>query len=156
MALCAIAIIWSMSPNLPPMPAKDRYHNTVKTALIKDGWTITHDPLTLRISTKKLYIDLGAERLIAAERDTQKIAVEVKSFTRASDMKDLQEALGQFVLYATLLNRYDPERIVYLAIPEVVRQAVFEEEVGQTLLEEKLVRLISFDPDREVLMQWIP
>jgi hypothetical protein len=26
------------------MPAKDTYHNAVENALIKDGWTITHDP----------------------------------------------------------------------------------------------------------------
>ena len=81
------------------MPAKDIYHDTVKTALIKDGWTITHDPLTIRLARKRLYVDLGAERLIAAQRDTEQIAVEVKSFTRASDMKDLEDALGQFVLY---------------------------------------------------------
>jgi hypothetical protein len=46
------------------MPAKDHYHETVKNALIKDGWTITHDPLILRLSKKKLYIDLGAEQLL--------------------------------------------------------------------------------------------
>jgi XisH protein len=138
------------------MPAKDLYHDTVKAALIKDGWKITHDPLTLRLSVKKLYIDLGAERLIGADRDEQKIAVEVKSFTRASDMKDLEEALGQFVLYATLLNRYEPDRILYLAVPEAVRQSVFEEEVGQTLLEENLIRLVSFDPNQEELIQWMP
>ncbi len=28
------------------MPAKDIYHNEVKNALIKDGWTITDDPFT--------------------------------------------------------------------------------------------------------------
>ena len=96
------------------MPAKDIYHDTVKAALIKDGWTITHDPLTIRLTRKNLYVDLGAERLIAAQRDTERIAVEVKSFTRASDMKDLEDALGQFVLYTHLLARYDPERRLYL------------------------------------------
>ncbi len=29
--------------------AKDIYHNVVKTALEKDGWTITNDPLTLKV-----------------------------------------------------------------------------------------------------------
>jgi len=29
------------------MPRKDIYHDTVKRALIKDGWTITHDQFTL-------------------------------------------------------------------------------------------------------------
>jgi hypothetical protein len=63
------------------MPAKDIYHEVVKNALIKDGWQITHDPLLIRLTKKKLYVDLGAERLIAAERNTEKIAVEIKSFT---------------------------------------------------------------------------
>lgn len=30
------------------MPAFDRFHQAVKNALAKDGWTITHDPLHLR------------------------------------------------------------------------------------------------------------
>ena len=83
------------------MPAKDLYHDNVKNALVKDDWKITHDPLRIRLTRgKNLFVDLGAERLLAAERGIEKIAVEVKSFTRPSDMKDLEEAVGQFVLYA--------------------------------------------------------
>ena len=75
------------------MPAKDIYHETVKNAMIKAGWTITHDPYRIRLTKgKNLFIDLGAEQLIAATKDTEKIAVEIKSFRRASDMKDLEEA----------------------------------------------------------------
>ena len=37
------------------MPAKDIYHDQVKTALVKDGWTITHDPLLIRLTKKKLW-----------------------------------------------------------------------------------------------------
>lgn len=137
------------------MPAKDIYHDTVKTALIKDGWTITHDPLTLRLTRKKLYIDLGAERLIAAERGSQQIAVEVKSFTRASDIKDLEDALGQFVLYDRLLARYDPERRLYLAVSEAVYESVFKDEAGEILLQEGVLRLITFNADQEEITQWI-
>lgn len=57
------------------MPAKDLYHDTVCTALIKDGWTITDDPLILKIGECSAFVDLGAEKLIAAERDYEKIAV---------------------------------------------------------------------------------
>ncbi|MCU0549126.1 MAG: XisH family protein [Leptolyngbya sp. Prado105] len=138
------------------MPAKDIYHDTVKAALIKDGWTITHDPLTLRLTRKKLYIDLGAERLIAAQRDTEQIAVEVKSFTRASDMKDLEDALGQFVLYTHLLSRYDPNRKLYLAVTDSVYQSVFEEEAGEILLQDGVIRLITFNAKQEEIVQWIP
>ncbi len=31
------------------MPAKDIYHETVKNAMLKAGWTITHDPYHLRL-----------------------------------------------------------------------------------------------------------
>ena len=138
------------------MPAKDIYHQTVKIALVKDGWTITHDPYRIRLARgKNLFVDLGAERLIAADRDTEKIAVEIKSFTRASDMKDLEDALGQFVLYARLLIRYAPERTLYLAVTEEIRKTVFEEEAGQILIEDGIIRLITFDPTQEVIVRWI-
>ena len=62
------------------MPAKDRYHDAVKAALIKDGWTITHDPYRIEFGTDNLYADLAAERaVVAAERDVEKIAVEIGS-----------------------------------------------------------------------------
>jgi hypothetical protein len=66
------------------MSAKDRFHDTVKSALIKEGWTITHDPLYLDFDSTRIQIDLAGERLIAAERGLEKIAVEVKSFLAAS------------------------------------------------------------------------
>lgn len=76
------------------MPAKDIYHDVVKQTLIKDGWTITDDPLRLRWTKRNIYIDLGAERIIGAERSEHRIAVEVKSFTSASEVADLEQALG--------------------------------------------------------------
>jgi hypothetical protein len=62
------------------MPAQDIYHDNVKNALIKDGWTITHDPYTLTFGQKDVFVDLGAERIIAAAKGSEKIAVEIKSF----------------------------------------------------------------------------
>ena len=47
------------------MPQYDMYHDTVKRALQKDGWTITHDPFILRYGRKRVYADLGAEQLIS-------------------------------------------------------------------------------------------
>jgi hypothetical protein len=138
------------------MPAKDTYHQAVKTALIHDGWLITHDPLRLRLARgKNLFVDLGAERLIGAERGGEKIAVEIKSFKRASDMKDLEEALGQYVLYERLLLRHATDRTLYLAVTEEVRKSVFEEEAGQVLLEDGILRLVTFDPIKEVIVRWI-
>jgi hypothetical protein len=137
------------------MPAKDIFHDCVKNALIKAGWVITHDPLRIRLTRKNLFVDLGAEQLIAADCGSIKIAIEIKSFTRASDIKDLEDALGQFILYERLLIRYEPERKLYLAVADSVYKTVFEGEAGQILLEDKLIRLLTFDPKEEVITQWI-
>ncbi|MBW4585719.1 XisH family protein [Aetokthonos hydrillicola Thurmond2011] len=138
------------------MPAKDIYHNTVKNALVKDGWIITHDPLRIRLARgRNLFVDLGAERLLAAQRGTERIAIEVKSFTSPSDMKDLEEAIGQFVLYVRLLKRYYPDYTLYLAVSEDTRRRVFEEEAGQTMIEDGIIRLVTFDPTQEVIVRWI-
>jgi XisH protein len=139
------------------MPTRDIYHTPIRNALAKDGWTITHDPYRIKLRRgKNLFIDLGAERLIAAQRSGQTIAVEIKSFRSASDMKDLEEALGQFTLYRQLLKRYDPGRTLYLAVPDNVRRSVFEEEAGQILIEDGFLQVISVDIDREVIVSWIP
>ncbi len=137
------------------MPAKDIYHDTVKNALIKDGWTITNDPLSLKIGKKDIYIDLAAEKLLVAEKQGQKIAVEVKSFVSSSEIEDLKNALGQYILYDKVLKRQLSERLLYLAIREVIFNRLFTEEVGQMLLEDNTLKIIVFDPEDEVIIKWI-
>ncbi|ELS32450.1 XisH family protein [Pseudanabaena catenata USMAC16] len=112
------------------MSARDIYHNTVRLALEKDGWTITHDPFPLQIGKKRLSADLGAERLISAEKELQKIVVEVKSFVGQSDVKDLQQALGQYVLYSQILNQMEVKRVLYLAVSQPTFNSVFTIELG--------------------------
>jgi hypothetical protein len=116
------------------MARRDSYHDTVKRALQKDGWTITHDPFPLQIGNKRLSADLGAERLISAEKESQKIVVEVKSFVGHSDVKDLEQALGQYVLYRQILNEMGIDRILYLAVSRPTFNSVFTIELGQVLL----------------------
>jgi XisH protein len=138
------------------MPAKDLYHDTVRTALIKDGWTITDDPLILKIGRRSTFVDLGAEKLIAAERDCQKIAVEIKSFLSPSQINDLENAWGQFFMYARALQRKDPDRRLYLAVSRNTFDTLFQEEAGQLLLEEPDFRIIVFDSTNEEIIQWKP
>lgn len=138
------------------MPARDIYHDRVRNALVKDGWTITHDPLALKWGTTDLYVDLGAERLLAAEKANQRIAVEIKSFVGHSEIEDLKNALGQFVLYHDVLSRVEPDRRLYLAVRESTFDSLFDEPVGKLLLENERIRLIVFDPQAEVVVRWIP
>jgi XisH protein len=137
------------------MPAKDLFHNCVKVALIRDGWQISHDPYSLKIGKKDLFVDLGAEKLITAEKDSVKIAVEIKSFVSPSEIQDLENALGQYILYQNVLQKIEPERVLYLAIREAVFHKLFEQEVGQILLENKILKLLTFNPETEVITKWI-
>ena len=136
------------------MPAKEFYHPHVVDALVADGWTITHDPLSLRIGGKDMFVDLGAERFVGAERNGERIAVEVKSFTSASEVRELEIALGQFVLYGDALARLEPERVLFLAVREQVFHEIFEEPMGRMLLENKRVRLIVVDVARREIVRW--
>ena len=137
------------------MPALDHYHAQVRNALIKDGWPITDDPLTLELDERKLYVDLGAERLLAAERGTEKIAVEIKTFHSPSPIADLEQAIGQYGLYEDVLQIVAPERLLYLAIPEEVFVQIFSERIGQLALQKRIHHLFTFASDQEEIVQWI-
>jgi hypothetical protein len=103
-----------------------------------------------------MYIDLGAERLIAAEKAEQRIAVEIKSFVGDSEMDDLEKAIGQYVVYRAVLAERDPMRAIYLAVPQDVLQDIFEEPLGELLLRNNLVQVMGFDPQEEVIVKWLP
>lgn len=138
------------------MPARDIYHETVKQALIKGGWVITHDPLHLIWGPKDLYVDLGAEKMLAAEKGGRKIAVEVKSFAGPSQMSELEKAIGQFLLYRDVLAEVEPEREVYLAVHQEIFDDLFEEPIGKLLLKNRRVNLLVFDVQAEEITRWIP
>ena len=138
------------------MPARDAYHDQVRHALERDGWTITHDPLKLKIRRRKLYVDLGAERLLAAEKGVRKIAIEIKTFMGPSDVRDLEDAVGQFVLYEHALRREEPDRSLYLAVSESTWQLVFTDALGEILIDDRVLRVVTFDPTKEEIVRWIP
>jgi XisH protein len=136
--------------------AKDVFHQQVKNALIKDGWTITNDPLTIRISEAvKVQIDLAAENAIAAERDYEKIAVEIKSFIADSDINEFHTALGQYLNYCQAIEEKQPERTVYLAVPDETYKDFFQLPFIQRAIRRYQVKLITYDPKKEEIRQWI-
>ena len=138
------------------MPALDRYHQAVRRALEKDGWTITSDPFALPFGGRTLVIDLGAEKLLAAEKEQIKIAVEVKTFGSPSPVADLQQAVGQFVMYESALRRVEPDRVLYLAVPETALQGIFSEEIGLAMIQDHLSHLFGYSVTTEEIVKWIP
>ncbi|MGH9769857.1 MAG: element excision factor XisH family protein, partial [Blastocatellia bacterium] len=102
-----------------------------------------------------LQIDLGAERLIAAERGGQKIAVEIKSFVGRSKVDDLEDALGQLMLYRYLLRKQEPERLLYLAVNAGLYTSFLSQPHVEPLFREENIRLIVFEPKKEEIIKWI-
>ena len=126
----------------------------VKSALEKEGWNITDDPLFLRFSGLELFIDLGAERIIAAQKDEEKIAVEIKSFVGNSATTEFSTALGQFLKYQVALQEEHPGRILYLAVPLDTYRSFVNLELPRILVERYQVNLIVYDPENQVIVTW--
>lgn len=137
------------------MAARDLFHEAVKVALQKENWVITDDPLKVEAGGAKFEIDLGAERLLAAERGGEKIAVEIKTFLGDSPITDYHAALGQFLNYRLALELKEPDRILYMAVPVAIHEAFFQREFLQISVERHQVNRIVYDPVNEVILQWI-
>ncbi len=109
----------------------------------------------MKIGRKGSQIDLGAEMPIGAEKEGRKIAVEIKSFLGKSALDDLEDALGQYGIYRVMLERREPERIMYLAIPNDTKEMLMEEEDFRYILLEFQARLIFYDRDGKEELEWI-
>jgi XisH protein len=135
--------------------ARDKFHQAVRVALEKAGWQITHDPFSFEFGKTDFEIDLGAESLIAAERETEYIAVEVKGFLSKSALFDFHLALGQFLNYRFALEQTDPNRKLFLAIPEDAYFDFFQRPFVQKILVHHGVALIVYNPQSEVILLWL-
>lgn len=137
------------------MPALDKFHQVVVRALEKEGWTV-ESPYTLSYEERRVQIDIGAERLIAANKGTQRIAVEIKTFGSVSPVTDLADAIGQFAIYEDVLSELEPERMLYIAIPKYAFDTFFAERFGQYFLRKRLHHALVYDPGTGEITQWLP
>ncbi|MEM9886951.1 MAG: element excision factor XisH family protein [Bacteroidota bacterium] len=136
--------------------AKDTYHDVFKNALEKDGWQITDDPYVLDTGSRKLRIDLGAERLIEAEKEGKKILVEVKSFIGLSDLHEFYKAVGQFDYYLFGVQRNQLDRKLYLAIPSDFYDAFIKYDAyNLDYIKDRKLALIVYDKEKAIILKWI-
>lgn len=136
--------------------ARDIYHAVVRAALENEGWLITDDPLTL-LSREEggLQTDLGAEKIITAEKGLTKIAVEVKSFTNPSIIHDFLRATGQYQGYAIVMRKKNIERMMYLAMPFYIYERLNELQFFKDIVEELKIKMILFNPLSKSIESWI-
>jgi len=134
--------------------ARDLFHEIVKTALVKDGWKITDDPLFVKTGGVEFYIDLGAEKLIAAERNGEKIAVEIKSFVSNSSVTDFHLAVGQFINYRVALEVSEPDRKLFLAIPNTAYKEFFQKKFPQMVVRKYQLEVLIYDIESQEIISW--
>jgi hypothetical protein len=134
------------------MPAKDRYHDTVVRALIKDGWTITGEQVELVAAPRRVWVDIEAVK----EVDALIILVEVKGFENLrSVIAYLSASVGQYLLYQAALDYSGKNIPLYLAVPAEAYTGVLAEDLAKRFLFREDVKLIVFDPELEEIVQWI-
>ncbi|MEK7255906.1 MAG: element excision factor XisH family protein [Bacteroidota bacterium] len=135
--------------------ANDFYHEATKEALIKDGWTITHEQLPLEAGVRDVYVDLAAEKLIIARRGVEKIAVEVKSFVGQSPLTQFADAMGKFDLYSFILRTTLPRRTLFIAMPLPAYDELFDDPFMVEMAKHYSINLIIFEPIEKIIVQWI-
>lgn len=137
------------------MARLDKIHNAVRNALIKDGWKITADPLQLKYGEVKLQIDLAAEPTLAAEKDNQKIAVEIKSFLDPSLINDLKAAYGQYEIYLTYLNVIEPERKLFIGVDSKAYKRIKNFKGFELFLQKHQIPFIVIQIKSEEIIEWV-
>ncbi|MDJ1172096.1 XisH family protein [Roseofilum sp. BLCC_M154] len=134
------------------MPAKDTYHDAVKNALIKEGWTIVADPYPLEYEDVELYPDLAIEN----EQRQRKIIIEIKSFISRSLIKDFENALGQYIFYRNMIQlAQDEYQEIYLAVNDQIYETFFQRKSIQGAVKLNHVSLLVVNIKDEEIVQWI-
>jgi hypothetical protein len=141
--------------NLIFMSARDTYHEAIKNALIKDSWMIIRDPYTIKYEEIQLFADLLADRTLEIERNGQQIIVEIKSFIGRSPMREFETALGQYIIYRTLLKVILPKVTIYLGVSRSIYQSFFLQKAISFIMAENDLKLIVVDLNKEEIVQWI-
>jgi len=93
---------------------------------------------------------------LTAEKGTKKIAVELKTFGGVSEVNEIENTIGQYVVYRSVMIRTEQDRSLYLAVHKEIFTDIFEEPLGRILIEDYQIRLIVFDFQTEEIVKWIP
>ncbi len=138
------------------MAKKDKWHDHVKKALENDGWIITHDPYWIKIEGVNYPVDLGGEKVIAAEKGNKKIVVEIKSFLAESIINEFHTVLGQYLDYETGLEEQEADREIYVAVPNKAWEKMEKLPFLLRVMDKYKMNIIVFETAQPKIDKWIP
>ena len=126
------------------MPARGRYHQQVRTALEKDGWTITQDAFRVSYGGHELTAEFAAER--EREGDSPEcIAVQVATGDTDPSSVGFQRTLGRFMLCDMVLSEMRSPRRLFLAITRLAFEAICADDTIRHGLSSAGVRMLVLD-----------
>ncbi len=134
--------------------AFDVCHDQIVRALQKAGWRIDGESVQLAIEERTGFID------IRARRDTngsiqQVLYIEVKCFSDENRMTtEVYTALGQYMVYRTMLDRLNLTMPLYLAVPEDTFTKIFDSVIME-IVRRNQMKLMIVNIDQETIVQWI-
>jgi hypothetical protein len=81
--------------------------------------------------------------------------VEVKCFPETvSALGELYTAIGQYLIYRSLLRRANITDPLYLAVPSTAYEGILQE-IGMPVVNEVRIKMIVVNLDDEVIKQWL-
>lgn len=134
--------------------ARDYIHDAVREALEKDGWIVTEDPLLVSVGKTSAQIDLAAEKMMFAERGTEYIAVEIKSFKRPSLLNAFYETLGQYLIYREALLQEGSYRTLFLAISTSTHHRIDEFQFLRERVVQFGIKILVVNVEQKEIIQW--
>jgi hypothetical protein len=135
--------------------ARDKFHDLFRKALENEGWNVTHDPLRLKTGRIPVLIDLGAERILAAEKGEEKVAIEIKTFGNPSFITAFYEAVGKYIVYKEAIQILEPNRLLYLALPDDVYEGFAEDLLIDSVFQRHQFRIVTYDSEHQIIVKWI-
>jgi len=135
--------------------ARDLIHYAVKNALIKDGWNIANDPMTLKSKGTRVFIDLEATKFLLATKEKDSIAIEIKTFRNLYVLDDFYSALGKYLCYKLLLKNLKMEHFLYLGITNVTYKRLLQSSLVVDAIAAYELKFVIIHSKKEKVLQWI-
>jgi hypothetical protein len=134
------------------MPAVDKCEESIIRALEKEGWTLVRRPEGIRLEARRfLYVDL---KLKNAD-NIQIVLIEVKCFPANSiETDELYRAIGQYILYRSILQIEKRSEPLFLAIPKTIYDSLFQLKAVQHAIKSAKIKMVVVDLEREEVTLW--
>jgi XisH protein len=102
-----------------------------------------------------LSTDIGAEKIILAENNLRKIAVEVKSFVHISILHEFLNASGQYLTYSKIMSKNDPQRMLFIAMPTFVYYKIIQYDWAVEVIKDLNMHVILYHTEKIIIEEWI-